>query len=255
MRQPASRGRFATEAPRAAREFGSFLAARRRLAAGPKGDGRPILVLPGFVGSDGSTLALRRLLRSLGYHVHAWRLGRNLGPTDRIVTGLRERVRGLVVEHRQPLTLIGHSLGGIYSREIARSAPEIVRQVITLGSPFRRPARSPVTPLFQALSPLHSDNVKGAAEGDMLRPLPVPLTAIFTKTDGVVPWRVCLPDDGKRVEAIEVKGSHSGLIHNPAAIAVIVDRLQEKKWQPFVERDDVAATIYRRDSGDDVRQG
>ncbi len=248
VRQPAARGRFATEAPRAAREFGTFLAARRNLAKGPKGDDRPILVLPGFIGSDGSTLALRRLLRALGYHVHAWRLGRNLGPTDRIVTGLRERVRGLVGEHREPLTLIGHSLGGIYSREIARSAPEIVRQVITLGSPFRRPGRatSPVTPLFQALAPLHSDNVKDADPDAMLRPLPVPLTAIFTKTDGVVPWKICIPDEGKRVEVIEVKGSHSGLIHNPAAIAVILDRLQQKRWRPYEEREDVAATIFER---------
>jgi pimeloyl-ACP methyl ester carboxylesterase len=247
MRQPNARGRFASEAPRAAREFATFLAARRGFLSGPKGDGRPILVLPGFIGSDGSTLALRRLLRALGYHVHAWRLGRNLGPTDRIIGGLRERVRGLVIEHRQPLTLIGHSLGGVYSREIARSAPEVVRQVITLGSPFRRPGRaiSPVSPLFHALSPLHSENARNADPDALLRPLPVPLTAIFTKTDGVVPWKICIPDPGKRVEAIEVQGSHSGLIHNPAAVAVILDRLQEKRWHPFEEREDVAATIYR----------
>ena len=222
------------------------MAARRRLLSGPRGDGRPILVLPGFTGSDGSTLALRRLLRARGYHVHAWRLGRNLGPTERVLTGLRERVRGLLIEHRQPLTLIGHSLGGIYSREIARSAPEAVRQVITLGSPFRRPARavSPVAPLFQALSPLHSDRVRDADLDAMSRPLPVPLTAIFTKTDGVVPWQVCIPDSGRRTEAIEVSGSHSGLIHNPAAIAVIVDRLSLKRWQRFAERDEIAASIY-----------
>lgn len=117
----ASRAPFASEAPRAAREFGAFLAARRRLLRAEKGDGRPILVLPGFIGSDGSTLALRRLLRRLGYHVHAWRLGRNLGPTDRVIDGLRERVLALLDEHRQPLTLIGHSLGGIYSREDRKS--------------------------------------------------------------------------------------------------------------------------------------
>jgi pimeloyl-ACP methyl ester carboxylesterase len=248
VRQPAARGRFSTEAPRAAREFGTFLAARRGFVkGGPKGDGRPILVLPGFIGSDGSTLALRRLLRALGYHVHAWRLGRNLGPTDRIVTGLRERVRGLVQEHRQPLTLIGHSLGGIYSREIARSAPEIVRHVITLGSPFRRPGRatSPVTPLFQALAPLHSENAKNATADQMARPIPVPLTAIFTKTDGVVPWKICIPDEARRTEAIEVSGSHSGLIHNPAAIAVILDRLQLSRWRPFEEREGIGAKIYR----------
>jgi hypothetical protein len=237
---------LASEAPRAAREFGAFLAARRRLLRAEKGDGRPILVLPGFIGSDGSTLALRRLLRRLGYHVHAWRLGRNLGPTDRVIDGLRERVLALLDEHRQPLTLIGHSLGGIYSREIARAAPGAVRQVITLGSPFQRPDRgnSAVGPLFQALSPLHSERVRGADPGRIREPLPVPLTAIFTRTDGVVPWRVCIAEPGPRAEYIEVAGSHSGLIHNPAAVAVITDRLGRTSWAPYVEVEGVPARVF-----------
>jgi pimeloyl-ACP methyl ester carboxylesterase len=238
---------FASEAPRAAREFAAFRAARRAFLRVPHGDGRPVLVLPGFIGSDGSTLALRRLLKALDYQVHAWRLGRNWGPTDRILDGLGVRIRALLEEHQEPLTLIGHSLGGIYSREIARAAPDTVRQVITLGSPFRRPARnnSAVGPLFSALSPLHSDRAKGADQSRITEPIGVPLTAIFTRTDGVVPWRVCIPDAGPRVEAVEVRGSHSGLIHNPAAVAVILDRLGRSVWTPFVEREDVAATIYR----------
>jgi pimeloyl-ACP methyl ester carboxylesterase len=234
------------ELPRAAREFGSFVLSRRRLASGVRGDGRPVLVLPGFIGSDGSTLALRRLLRALGYHVHAWRLGRNWGPTDAIIDGLGNRVRGLLEQHGQPLSLIGHSLGGVYSREIARAAPGAVRQVITLGSPVRRPVgtSTAVGPLFNALSPMHSERAKNAPdEARIARPIPVPLTAIITKTDGVVPWRICLPEPGDRTEVIEVRGSHSGLIHNPAAIGVIIDRLAQDEWKPFVESESIVARI------------
>ena len=238
------------EAPRAARELGSFMLSRRRLASGARGDGRPVLVLPGFIGSDGSTLALRRLLRALGYHVHAWRLGRNWGPTDAIIDGLGNRVRGLLEQHGQPLSLIGHSLGGVYSREIARAAPGAVRQVITLGSPVRRPVgtSTAVGPLFNALSPMHSDRAKnGPDEAQIARPIPVPLTAIITKTDGVVPWRICLPESSDRTEIIEVRGSHSGLIHNPAAIGVIIDRLAQDEWKPFAESDSIAARILVTD--------
>lgn len=237
-----------TEAPRAARELGSFFLSRRRLAGGLRGDGRPVLVLPGFIGGDGSTLALRRLLRSLGYHVHAWRLGRNWGPTDAIIDGLGNRVRNLLDHHGQPLSLIGHSLGGVYSREIARAAPGAVRQVITLGSPVRRPVggarqNSAVAPLFNALAPMHSERAKAPDEERIRQPIPVPLTAIITRTDGVVPWRICLPEPSDRTEVIEVRGSHSGLIHNAAAIGVILDRLAQDEWTPFVESDSIAARI------------
>jgi pimeloyl-ACP methyl ester carboxylesterase len=237
---------LAGEAPRAASELASFLIARRRLAKGPSGDGRPILVLPGLAGADGSTRALRRLLRQLGFFVHAWRLGRNWGPTDRIIDGLGERVRALISEHGQPITMIGHSLGGIYAREIARAAPEGVRQVITLGSPMRRPpgTMSAAAPLFQALSPLHSERVKDVDPDRIRRAIPVPLTAIFTRTDGVVPWRICLVDPGDLSENIEVRGSHSGLIHNPSAVTVILDRLGLEEWRPYVEVSGVGARVW-----------
>jgi hypothetical protein len=122
--------------------------------------------------------------------------------------------------------------------------------VITLGSPVRRPVgtSTAVGPLFNALSPMHSERVKNAPdEARIAAPIPVPLTAIITKTDGVVPWRICLPEPGERTEIIEVRGSHSGLIHNPAAVAVIVDRLAQDEWKPFAESDSIAARILVRD--------
>ena len=234
------------EIPRAAGEFASFVMSRGRLARLPRGDGRPVLVMPGLAGGDGSTLALRRLLRGLGYHVHAWRLGRNWGPTDRVIDGLGERVRGLLEQHGAKLTLVGHSLGGIYAREIARAAPDAVRHVITLGSPFVRPrsGTSAADPLFRALSPLHSERAKNA-EGDRIsQPIQVPLTAIFTRSDGVVPWQVCVVDPGPLTECIRVRGSHSGLIHNPAAIEIICDRLALDEWRPYEPREDDVAQLW-----------
>src|SRR5262245_15524645 len=135
--RPPSRALFALEPVRAGRELFVRVLADPRLRKLPQGDGHPVLVLPGFTGSDLSTRVMRGFLRRLGYHAHAWRLGGNWGPTDAILDGLRDRFAGLVKEHGGKLTLIGHSLGGVYSRELARRAPQFVRQVITLGSPVR----------------------------------------------------------------------------------------------------------------------
>jgi pimeloyl-ACP methyl ester carboxylesterase len=243
------------EVARAGREFGSYLGSRRTFGRAPKGDGHPVLVLPGLLGGDGSTRAGRAFLRSLGYHVHAWKLGRNWGPTDRIIDGLGERFRALVEEHGQQISLVGHSLGGIYARELARRAPEYVRGVITLGSPVRLGERmsSNAEPVVRALQSRYSDRAKGGlAPGEIHETVGVPLTAIMTLTDGVVHWKGCVVEQGSMRECIVVKGSHSGLIHNPAALLVVADRLAQPAgaWLPFEEREGVAARIFVPRSND-----
>lgn len=244
-----SRGLAALELPRAAQELVGRVIAEPSLRRIAKGDGHPVLVMPGFTGSDVSTRVMRAFLRRLGYYVHAWRLGRNWGPTDYIIDGLAKRFAALSDEHGVKLTLIGHSLGGIYARELARRAPDRVRQVVTLGSPvrWRRDSESTVAPLYRSLRGIHSERARDARQlPDDHVPSDVPLTAIFSRTDGVVSWRTCVFDPSPLRECIEVRGSHTGLIHNATSLVVVADRLaqQEGKWKPFVEREGLAARVW-----------
>jgi pimeloyl-ACP methyl ester carboxylesterase len=200
-----------------------------------------VLVLPGFMAGDASTFPLRSLLRRLGYDARPLRLGLNLGPTDAIVDGLPRRLDEIRASTGGPVSLVGVSLGGVYARDLARGHPGLVRRVITLGSPFRLPVRNRgpelthAGPLFRALRRWHSARLVLRREEHDLPPLSVPSTAIYTRTDGVVPWRSCVERDGPSCESVEVVGSHSGLGHNPLALYVVADRLAlpEGVWRPF----------------------
>jgi pimeloyl-ACP methyl ester carboxylesterase len=218
-------------------ELGAMAAAAPWLRLAGRGDQHPVLILPGFLADDPSTAPLRYVLRGQGYWVHGWDLGRNIGPTPYIVDGLIDRLQSLHQRHGAPVSLIGWSLGGIYARRLARRFPDTVRQVITLGSPFRiTPAdRSAVSSLYDRLSPGHVVTVDDLLPGIDAGPLAVPATSIYTRTDGVVRWWQCLEDTGPRRENIEVYGSHSGLGFNPAAIYAISDRLAQRPddWKPF----------------------
>jgi pimeloyl-ACP methyl ester carboxylesterase len=212
-------------------ELASVVPALPLLSRAPRGDGHPVLVLPGYLASDRSTQALRWFLRGRGYHVHGWRLGRNLGPAPEVVDGLRERFAALVARHGRTVSLVGWSLGGIYAREIARRAPEHVRSVITLASPFRGVGVSNVGRLAR-----HGDFPPSPElRARLAAPLPVPSTALYSRTDGIVAWQSCIQDDGARSENVEVWSSHCGMGHHPAALWVIADRLAQPEgaWAQF----------------------
>ncbi len=223
---------------RAVLEFGAFLAASPILRLAGRGDRHPVLVLPGFTASDRSTMPLRGVLQAQGYWVHGWGLGPNLGPTDRILDGIQDRLIELHDRHERTITLVGWSLGGIYARELARNNPEAVRQVITLGSPFRlgRQDRSAASMLFDQLEGSFSSRFNDLVVGEAGKaPLPVPSTAIYSRTDGVVRWHTCIDIESEGHENIEVRGSHSGLGWNPAAVYAIANRLAqpEDDWRKF----------------------
>lgn len=223
---------------RAVFELGAAVAASPLLRVIGRGDRHPVLILPGFLAGDPSTAPLRSILRSQGYWTHGWHLGRNLGPTPDVVDGLTARLDELYARHDRPVSLIGWSLGGIYARRLARRSPDKVRQVITLGSPFRiadTGGRSAVSGLYERLRPSHAVGLEAASPGDTEVPAEVPVTAIYTRTDGVVRWWQCIESVGERRENIEVHGSHSGLGFNPAVIYAVSDRLAQPadRWRPF----------------------
>ncbi|ORV06374.1 esterase/lipase family protein [Mycobacterium celatum] len=225
-----------TDPGRAAVEFGLLLGALPLRRALPVGDGHPVLVLPGLLAGDGSTLALRRILRGLGYRMHGWRLGRNIGPTAQAVAGMGERLHDLHTRYGTPVSVIGWSLGGIYARGMARRRPSSVRQVITLGTPFRLADRNQTraSAAFNRFSHLHVERARAPVDLET-EPLPVPATSIYSRYDGVVAWQACLDLRSPQAENISVIGSHFGYGHNPAVLWAIADRLAQPRgeWAPF----------------------
>lgn len=234
VRRP-SRWLLAAEGPRALGELVWLQAARPLLASAPRGDGHPVLVLPGLGADDRSTVPLRRFLAGLGYRVDGWGLGANI-PSQRVISRLRDRVAHLRSQDSAPMSLVGWSLGGIYAREIARTFPESVRTVVTLGSPFRSVPgyESHAAPFARAVTRRRSSgNATRAWSRGADQPLPVPATSVVSRTDGIVPWQACVNPQGPSHETIEVMGSHCGLGHHPAVLLVVADRLAQApgEWQ------------------------
>jgi pimeloyl-ACP methyl ester carboxylesterase len=229
------------EAVRGAYEYGLAWALSvplRHIA--PKGDGHPVIVFPGLGTTDSSTQYLRDFLSGIGYSAYPWEMGRNLGPRqglDRLLKDISIRVQEVSEQHNgQSVSIIGWSLGGIYGREIAKDNSDSIRQVITLGTPFKGDAaKTNATFLYEFLSKDVShrdpDIIKKISQ-----PPPVPFTSIYSRSDGVVHCKCSIEDLGYNTENIEVPGaSHLGLGHNPIAMYVIADRLQYSKhnWKPY----------------------
>jgi pimeloyl-ACP methyl ester carboxylesterase len=218
-------------------ELVALLPAWPVLSRAPRGDGHPVMVMPGWLAGDTSTRALRWYLRDRGYHAHAWRLGMNRGPTPEVIAGLGERLHALHARHGRKVSLVGWSLGGIYARELARRLPEMVRQVITLASPFRDPTATSVQRLYRLgiIRPPRTPDPEAEVRRRLRLPLSVPSTALYTKTDGIVAWQSCIDDPGPTHENVAIRASHCGIGHHPASMMVIADRLAQPEgtWRPY----------------------
>ena len=225
--RPPSLGLLLAEA-RGIFEFNASLLLSPLLMRAPKGDGHPVLTLPGFLASDLSMVPMRRYLKELGHDTYAWNIGRNLGGVSRTRAALRDRLAEIHSFTGRKVSVVGWSLGGVYARDLALQAPDMVRDVVTLGSPFANDIRATnATRLYEALSgEVVEDNseLRTAIAGD----LPVPATSIFSRTDGIVNWRTCLLRPSDIAENIEVHlASHVGLGVNPAALWAVADRLAQ----------------------------
>lgn len=191
----------------------------------PRGQG-PVLVVPGYQASDWETALLRRKLGALGYTVYGWGLGRNHGKTGKLLPPLVERVRELQRRHALKVKVVGWSLGGVLARDVAREAPEAVAQVITLGSPIVGGPKYTVFAGMYRKQGLDLDKIASSADArEASRPLPCPVTAIYTKKDGIVAWGSCIETRHPGVMHRETSATHFGLPFHPHTLRLIAEAL------------------------------
>lgn len=230
----------ALEFPRWIGEYTSSRALDTVTRSSGVGKGRPVLVLPGFSATDFMTGRLRSHLRRRGFHVYGWGQGRNVGLTDELVDGLIERFLEIADRHDEPVSIVGWSFGGLLARRIAHEYPDRVRQIICLGSPWRAEGeRTRATAMFERSRVRHGLSDRARDIVDRLRqPVPVPTTAIWSRSDGITSWSGCSVDETTTpalAENIEVVSSHVGMVASPVVLAVVVNRLLQDPadWQRF----------------------
>lgn len=231
---------------RAIFELGSFYALRGLLGHLPKGDGHPVLVLPGFMAGDTSTRPMRGLLDDLGYEAHGWGLGRNVRIDAAREAEMNDVLSRIADRSGRKVSIVGWSLGGVFAREIAKANPDKVRSVISLGSPITNDrSATNASRLFEYLNGKEPEPVRAGRYRDLETAPPVPTTSILTKSDGIVAWRGSVQKAGPQTENIEVLASHCGLGVNPAVMVAIADRLaqREGEWKPF-ERSGLRALMF-----------
>jgi pimeloyl-ACP methyl ester carboxylesterase len=222
-------------------EFGALLPSWPLLARAPRGDGHAVMVFPGLSANDATTVPLRHYLQSLGYSPWGWDQGFNFGPRAGVLEEARESLARTFKSTGRKVSLIGWSLGGVYARELAKEMPDMVRSVITLGTPFAGSHKA--TNAWRIYELTSGRNVERESENyDLPAAPPVPTTSIYSRTDGVVAWQASIQApsaSNPQTENIEVLASHIGLGVNPSAWWAVADRLAqaEGQWKPFPRED------------------
>lgn len=219
-----------SEPLRAGVDGAASLASAGWLALAPRGDGHPVLVLPGLFMTDAYTAPTRGFLRAMGYDARPWSGGRNLGRWDALDQFVLADIERLADETGKAVSLVGASMGGVYAREAARRVPGQVRCVVTMASPVTGPHRANyLWPWFELVS-------GQPAEAASAPPPPVPSTSIYTRLDGMTAWAPCLQPESPRTENVEVASSHLGLAWHPGVLYVLADRLAQPPglWRRFV---------------------
>ena len=197
----------------------------------PRGDGRPIILLPGYLTHDAVMMPLAHYLSSLGYRTYSSGVGINQGNVKKEIERMIYRVQELKRRNRgKPITLIGWSLGGIIARETARRLDKDVREVITLGSPIvGGPKYTSLAGTIGGSRERKLDKMEKRIHLRNLTGLKQPVTSIYSKSDGVVDWRASLDRYNKQARNIEVSGTHFELGVNPRVWRAIADALASSK--------------------------
>ena len=224
-------------------ELVNSVARTRVLRGWPRGDGHSVVVVPGFLAGAESTAFLRNHLGRLGYQVSDWGLGRNSGVTRARTEAFARRVAELRERSGRKVSIVGWSAGGIYAREMGRLHPDQVRCVITMVTPFNvHLTETPAWKLYLMVNRGSHDETLFTDEVVRLRgrPLSLPTTSIYTKDDGIIAWQSCVGEPAPLNEAVEVRGSHLGTVHQIDSIRVIADRLAQPEgdWRPYAQARD-----------------
>jgi pimeloyl-ACP methyl ester carboxylesterase len=185
------------------------------------GAGQGVMVIPGFLTGDSTTGRLRTFLWRSGYHAEGWQSGINLGPRSKPIERLKRQVEKLADKTGGKIVLAGVSLGGVFAREVAKLMPDRVIAVATLCSPIQLPVPTPLAPFVTALQRTFDKGLVEGALGEPVMPSQ-PLLAIYSRDDGVVDWKTCVPPPGDNITAIEIPGArHMTIGSNPAAHAAL----------------------------------
>jgi pimeloyl-ACP methyl ester carboxylesterase len=188
----------------------------------PAGRGHVVLVVPAFLTGDLASRRLRRFLERCGYRCFGWEQGLNWGPTAALRQGLRRRVAELSRVAAEPISVVGISLGGLLAWDVAHDAPRAIRQIITVASPLRFPTASSIEPLVRLVAHLHGIEV------DIERlssPIPVPVTALYTRRDAVLAWETCQAGGPCAVNLDVSAAAHLTICRHPAVLRHIATRL------------------------------
>ena len=206
-------------------EFNSSLLLLPLLMRAPRGDGHPVLTLPGFLASDLSMAPMRRYLKALGYDTYAWSLGRNVGGVGRMRQSLRDLLRRISDSTGRKVSIIGWSLGGIYAREVAKCRPDLVEKVVTLGTPFSGDMRANnVWRIYELVAGHPVDDPP--LDIDIAAKPPVPTLAIWSRRDGAIAPAAARGKEGERDRAVEIDSTHMGYAVSKHSFPQIIDAIR-----------------------------
>lgn len=218
---------------------------------GGKRDKTPVVLFPAFGIDKAPFLALRQHMRNLGHPVACWGLGRNragenyasesdvdistLSAEEASETNVRllidkacEQVEKIYAEHQRPVVLLGWSLGGYVAREVSRVLPEKVCHIITMGSPIVGGAKYTVFAPMYSSKGLDLDMMEQRILSRHVEKMPVRVTAIFSKSDGMVDWRATIDKVNESTEHWEVSCSHTGFPYDPKVWEIVEHSLASK---------------------------
>ena len=207
--------RLATEA-RAGWDLTRLVLATPALLRQPKGNGRTVMTVPGFGTNDVVLAPLQSYLRYLDHRPVGWGLGVNTGDdVPALVELLGERVLDVFADVGKPIDMVGWSLGGYLAREVARDHPHAVRRIVTMGSPIIGGPKYTVSAELFRRRGVDVDEIEQAIiERDDV-PLRTPVTAMWSKNDGVVAYEACIDRVNPTTENIEVSSAHIGFGVDP----------------------------------------